>query len=92
MIYATKALPEKSLFRVTLCLLWLTLNTILITQWTLGSRLDAHILRISALCLPFTVAGMVAGNLAHHRMDELLFRRIVYAVLLATGLIMYVSG
>lgn len=84
-IYATRALPEKSLFRVTLCLLWLTLNTILISQWILSSSLDGHIVRVSALCLPFTVVGMVGGNIAHHRMNELLFRRLVYAVLIASG-------
>ncbi len=51
-----------------------------------------RIVMLAGIGLPFTVVGMVAGNLAHHRMDELLFRRIVYALLLATGLIMYVSG
>ena len=90
-IYAAKTLMEKSLFRVTLCLLWLTLNSILISQWALSSRLDANVLRISWLCLPFTIVGMVGGNIAHNRMNELLFRRIVYAVLIAAGLVFLCS-
>jgi len=90
-IYATKALPDKSLFRVTLCMLWLTLNTILITQWAIRSTLNGHILRLTLLCLPFTVVGMVLGNVVHHRVNEILFRRIVYAVLAASGIALVLS-
>lgn len=90
-IYATKALQDKSLFRVTLCMVWFTLNTILVSGWIISSSLTPHILRLTAFCMPFTLIGMVLGNMAHHRMNELLFRRLVYGVLIAAGITLILS-
>lgn len=87
-VYAARALTDKSLFRVTLCLLWLTLNTVLIGQWIASSSLDAYILQLSALCLPFTLVGLVVGNVTHYRVNEVTFRRLVYAVLIASGIVL----
>jgi len=87
-IYATRALVDKSLFRVTLCLLWLTLNTVMIGQWLRSGALDAHILRVTAFCVPFTLAGMVLGNRAHYRINEVRFRQVVYGVLLLSGVVL----
>lgn len=90
-IYATKALTNKSLFRVTLCLVFFTLNTILVTQWIASPAPKEHILRLTAFCMPFNLIGMVLGNWAHHRMDELLFRRLVYTVLFLAGIALILS-
>jgi len=86
--YAAKAIPDKSLFRVTLCLLWLSLNTVMIGQWIASSSLDARTLAITAFCLPFTLLGMVLGNAAHYRINEVAFRRLVYGVLVASGVVL----
>lgn len=83
--YAAKAIPDKSLFRVTLCLLWLSLNTVMIGQWIASSSLDAGTVTTAAFCLPFTVLGMILGNRAHYRIREVPFRRLVYGVLVASG-------
>ena len=85
-IYATRMLREKSLFRVTLCMLWFTLNSMLIAQWSIHSALTGKVFLYTAFCLPFTLIGLVFGDKAHHRINEILFRRIVYAVLLVSGL------
>ena len=90
-VYATKALQDKGLFRVTLCMVWLTLNTLLISQWMIRESLNGHIVKLTAFCLPFTVIGMVIGNVAHYRMNELFFRRLVYAVLTAAGITLILS-
>lgn len=90
-IYATKVLKNKSLFRVTLCLVFFTLNCILTGQWFASAAPKAEVLRITAFCMPFTLVGMVIGNWAHHRMDELLFRRLVYTVLFLAGIALMLS-
>lgn len=95
-IYATRALTEKSLFRVTLCMVWLTVNTILLGQWVvmplldhrIATRITPEVLYLSALFLPFTVVGTLMGDKAHHRIDEDLFRKIVYFVLAAAGIVL----
>jgi len=88
-IYATKALPRKGIFRVTLCMVWTTINAILITQWAVRGMLnDVHVWKIVAVGIPFSMLGMVLGNRAHHRVNEFNFRRIVYAVLVLSGIIL----
>ncbi len=85
-IYATRVLTDKGVFRVTLCMLWMTLNTALITYWLVTGSLTREIWFYTAICTPFTVVGMIAGDRCHHRIDERLFRMIVYAVLFSSGL------
>lgn len=85
-IYATRVYRDKGVFRCTLCLLWATLNPILIaTRWAAGHKIDAAVLKVVAICLPSMFLGLVLGSIAHHRADEVTFRRIVYAVLILSG-------
>ncbi len=92
-VYAARAIPDKSVFRVTLSMLWVTLNTLMIARFVLAGSYDAPTLKLTATCLPFTVLGFFIGTWAHYRLNEVLFRRIVYAVLIAaaTGLLVSVS-
>ena len=89
-IYASKALPEKSLFRVTLSLLWLTLNSVRTGDWLVRDRslLTPELWRIVLISLPFMAIGTLAGDRLHRRVDEFRFRRIVYATLAAAGMVM----
>ncbi len=87
-IYATRVIADKTLFRVTLCLLWTALNTILIGQWMVRGTLTPHIWKLAAFCVPFAVVGVWLGNRAHYKTDVVLFRKIVYAVLIASGAVL----
>lgn len=87
-IYATRAMPNKSIFRGTLCIVWITLNSIIIGSWVKSGRITGDILRLTAIALPFMLAGMFLGNRAHYRVDEVAFRRIVYGVLIASGIVL----
>jgi uncharacterized membrane protein YfcA len=84
-IYAARAITEKTLFRVTMCMMWFTINTIVITQWATGPVRHMHIARTAAVCLPFTLLGLFVGNKAHYRINENVFRMVVYSVLIASG-------
>ena len=88
-IYASKALANKTLFRVTLCLLWLTLNTIMIVKWTINGQVwTQHVGCYTALSLPFLIGGMLLGDYLHHKVNEYYFKLTVYFVLVSSGLIM----
>ena len=89
-IYASQALPEKSLFRVTLSMLWLTLNSFRIGDWLVRdpSLLTPEVWRLVLISLPFMAVGLLAGDRLHRRVDERRFRRIVYATLAAAGVVM----
>jgi len=89
-IYAAQALKDKTLFRVSMCLLWLSMNTILIIiytadgLWYRDSSLAFHALLAT---LPFLLVGIFVGDYLHHRVSEYAFRLIVFALLLGTGFV-----
>jgi len=87
-LYASGALPEKGKFRATLCLLWTTLNSILIGGYLVSASLDRATLLRSGAMLPFLAAGIVAGELIHKRVASRLFNLIVFGTLFCTGAIM----
>jgi uncharacterized membrane protein YfcA len=87
-VYAARVLTHKSVFRATLCMLWLTLNTIMIGTWAIGGRFDTHMLTMNAAYLPATLIGLWLGNRAHYRINEHAFRQMVYAVLMLSGVVL----
>lgn len=89
-IYATKALPDKNSFRATLCLLWFTLNTVIIVQNLINGVITPDVTRLLLWTLPFLAGGMILGNIAHNRIKDTIFTKIVYAVLLLSGIFMFV--
>ena len=88
-IYAAKALPEKSLFRVTLSLLWLATNSARLALWIVqGTVWNRETLTLTLAALPFMVAGVLIGDFLHRRVDEFRFRFFVYLVLCVAGAVM----
>jgi uncharacterized membrane protein YfcA len=87
-VYATEAIPKKSNFRATLCMLWVTLNGILIIQSTAKGAITSEVLTLLAVTIPFLAVGAVLGNWAHHKIHDTYFTKIVFTVLLISGLFM----
>ena len=85
-MYASKALKEKSKFRAVLSSLCLTTNTVMVTKWTLSGKVWTPQLGKMILCaLPFIICGMVFGDFLHHKVDQKKFTFLVYAVLIIAG-------
>lgn len=89
-LYASKALPDKGNFRSTLTLLWTTLNSVLMVQFFLQGKFNAETGMQLGIMAPFLVAGIIAGEIAHKRVDSDLFSKIVFSMLFLTGLIMLI--
>lgn len=87
-LYAAKKLRDKGQFRATLCLLWATLNTVLMATYAGKGLLDGEMMGLVAGMMPFLVAGVVVGEKVHGHVDEALFRKVVFSVLLCVGVIM----
>jgi hypothetical protein len=87
-LYASKALPDKGNFRATLVLLWSTLNAALIVQFALAGAFTGQAWGEFGLMAPFLIAGMVGGEIIHHRVDSDRFSKIVFAMLFVTGFVM----
>jgi len=89
-LYAAAALPDKGRFRATLCLMWTTLNTVLIVSYAVSGIFVADFNKGLAAMAPFLLAGIVVGEKIHDKMDPVLFSQVVFGVLAVTGVIMLV--
>ena len=89
-IYAAKALPNKSNFRATLCTLWFTLNSIIIYKNIKVGAINPLVQKLLIAVIPFLIVGMILGNVAHHKVKDTVFTKIVYGVLLASGIFMLI--
>ncbi|QQO11281.1 sulfite exporter TauE/SafE family protein [Breznakiella homolactica] len=87
-IYASRALPDKGKFRATLCLLWATLNTVIIVTYLIEGAVTPSIAGTTGALVPFVIAGIVVGEKVHDKLDERIFSVVVFAMLLATGCFM----
>ncbi len=90
-VYAARAITDKAAFRLTLCMMWFTMNCVMILQWALSAGNHLHVLRLVGFLLPFTLVGLYIGNRAHYRINEAAFRKLVYSVLVASGLVLVYS-
>lgn len=88
-LYASEKLPNKSNFRATLCMLWVTLNSLIVLQSFMSHKITADVLKLSFYTLPFLALGAVLGNLAHHKIKDGSFTKIVYVVLFISALFMF---
>lgn len=100
-LYATRKLRDKGEFRATLSLLWVSVNTFLIftdttfdpilsnvtAVATQGASMGQSLLNL-VWSLPFLLVGIFIGEVVHNKVDAALFRKIVFWVLLATGVFM----
>ncbi|SKA93618.1 hypothetical protein SAMN05443428_11447 [Caloramator quimbayensis] len=89
-IYSARALKDKSNFRATLCMVWATLNSIIVYRYFSNNVLNSNIYRIVLYSLPFLILGAILGNIAHHKIQDKYFSKIVYAVLLISGIFMLI--
>lgn len=89
-IYASSAIKERDSFRSTMCLLWITLNTVLTVSYAVDGSITAGMLKTVLCLVPFLVAGIVAGNLIVRKVDNKVFSIVVYACLLVTGIFMLI--
>lgn len=88
-LYAAKALPDKGKFRATLCLLWTTLNTVIIASYFVaGTGIGPGAAKATAAMLPFLALGILVGERLHKKATPAVFSTLVFAMLLATGVVM----
>lgn len=88
-IYATRALKNKSNFRATLCTLWFTLNSVILVQNLVKGSITFSMVKLLIFSLPFLAAGMILGNIAHNKVNEDIFIKLVYGVLFLSGFFMF---
>ena len=88
-IFATQELKNKSNFRATLSTLWVTLNSIIIIKIATSGAFTPVVMKFFGWSVPFLLAGMLLGNWAHKRIEDRVFTKVVFLVLLVAGFFMF---
>ena len=92
-IYSARALPEKRVFRVTLSLLWFTINSCRLIFWLSDGRLTAPESGKALLwAFPVMLAGVILGDYLHNKVSERNFKIGAYAILVLSGIFMTINN
>ncbi|MDR1172105.1 MAG: TSUP family transporter [Bacteroidales bacterium] len=89
-LYSAGKIPDKGQFRATMCLLWTTLNSMLLIRFFIGEKLTVEIGRDLLVLFPFLIAGIFAGEAIHKKVNEAFFKKIVFISLFLVGVAMVV--
>lgn len=85
-VYASTVLKNKENFRATVAAVWVVLNTgLMISDFVQGYMTPGVIKMAGISILPLSLAIYV-GNKIHERIDQKVFMKITYALLLASGI------
>ncbi len=87
-LYASRGIPDKGKFRATLCLVWATLNSIIIGSYLANATLTLEDMKRTLYMVPFLVLGIITGEWTHKRVKADGFKLIIFTSLLVTGVIM----
>ncbi len=89
-LYVSRRLRDKTEFRSTLAVLWLTLNSILLGSFLVQGRVEASSVLQASVFLPALAGGLLLGELLHKRAPEKMFRACIHALLLVIGVLLFV--
>jgi uncharacterized protein len=81
---------DKARFRATLIAVWFLLNSSLTIAFMLDGRLQPALPAV-LMFAPLLPLGIWLGSRLHHQVDEALFRKLVYGLLMAAGMILLIS-
>ena len=82
----SRILSDKSIFRSTLAALWLTLNTVLATSYTITGKITIDTIKWIGVLVLLIPLSILAGEKLHHKLDEKKFRIVIYLLLLIAGI------
>jgi len=84
-VYASSVLHDKREFRATMSAVWIMTNTMLfISQLQSGLITTGNVWLILIALLPLA-AAMVIGNWLHRKIDQTMFMKLTYVLLIISG-------
>lgn len=91
-VYAVERMPDKRELRATNNALWVVLNLVMIITYFAGGQMDKQVLTMSAIAIVPMILGVWLGGLFADRLKQQTFLKLVYVVLIASGLVLLVSN
>ncbi len=84
-LYTAVALPDKQTFRCTMAVLWVILNSSLISGYAINGDLTPETLKATASLAPALLVGVFVGEAVHRRISQETFKILIYLLLLIAG-------
>lgn len=78
---------SKEVLRTNLAIIWLIMNSILLSNYIITNKITYETLKLSITILPIIPIGILIGDILHHKMNENLFKKVVYSLLCIAGTI-----
>ncbi len=89
-VYAAFRFTEKAEFRATLAFVWVFLNSYLLMIQIGDGMVNSETLLLTGISLIPLAFAIYLGNLLHHRVNQKVFMKITYFLLLASGMMLLV--
>jgi len=83
---------QKAIFRATLAVLWLVLNSMLLASFARAGHLTAATAQTSMLFAVAMLVGLLIGQRIHDRVDAKRFQVTVFAMLAIVGLVLVLKN
>ena len=86
--FASRELMDKGRFRATLAGLWIIVNAIVFAGYLVGGMVTRETLHLTLPLTGSLLLGIAAGEWIHDRIDQHRFRILVFALLMAGGVLL----
>lgn len=85
-VYASTVLKNKENFRATVAAVWVVLNTGLMISDFVQGYMTPGVIKMAGISILPLLLAIYVGNKTHERIDQKVFMKITYALLLASGI------
>lgn len=85
-VYASTVLKNKENFRATVAAVWVALNTGLMISDFVQGYMTPGVIKMAGISILPLLLAIYVGNKIHERIDQKVFMKITYALLLASGI------
>ncbi len=89
-IYISKKIYDKSVFRVTVSTIWIFLNTIIVVESMMNQSFALSSFTHSILLAIPLFIGILIRNKVHHMMNQALFYKLINVLIIILGIMMIV--
>lgn len=89
-VYAVSVLKEKAVIRATLAPVWIALNTLMLVQNLISGQVTVRVLLLTTGCILPVLAALYIGNVLHQKIQQEVFVKLTYALLILSGLTLLV--
>ena len=86
MIYSSEKIKDKNEFRASMSVVWVVLNIILIVEAIMNKNFNGPTIQYTLVALPALLIGVGLGNKLSARVNQNLFKFIIYIVLLISAM------